>query len=100
MLPPNATAATVSAYASTVLYNLRRAFNEAAELQAWVSAQSDADLNSLFPDANYVAALKSAAADAGAEAQIHNTGLPPNTYPQPTAAYIYGASQRLIIGPQ
>ena len=37
---------------------------------------------------------------ANALAQLYSTGLPPASYPQPPSAYVYGASQRQVIGPQ
>lgn len=42
----------------------------------------------------------SAIADANAEAQIHFTGLPPGTYPQPASDYVYAATQAQVTGPQ
>jgi hypothetical protein len=46
------------------------------------------------------AAGLSAVADAHAEAILHSTGLPPDTYPQPASSYPYAASQSQVIGPQ
>lgn len=45
-------------------------------------------------------ALLSGLADAAALYQIYQTGLPPATYPQaPLPAYVYGTSQRNVLGP-
>jgi hypothetical protein len=45
-------------------------------------------------------AILSALADANALSSYYNTGLPPGTYPQPGSAYVYGASQRIVLGPR
>jgi hypothetical protein len=63
--------------------------NAAADLQA-------APLNAPSADAS---AIFSAFADAHALMLIYNTGLPPGSYPQPSSAYVYGTSQRALIGP-
>jgi len=83
----------------TKLLQLRNALESAADLQAWASGIAATDLEALNFTASDAAALLSAIADAGALASIYNTGLPPGTYPQPASAYVYGASQRNVIGP-
>jgi hypothetical protein len=44
--------------------------------------------------------ILSAIADAHALWVIYTTGQAPATYPQVTGPYVFGASQRAIIGPQ
>lgn len=83
------------------LLNLRRALEDAADLQAWAAAISDADMATASGlEAADAGTLKSAIADAAALAALYETGLPPSTYPQPAQAYVYGNSQRQVIGPQ
>ena len=96
MLPPNATTASVSGQAATVLFNLRRALHDVQDFYLWVAAQSDADLDSLFADGAYVQALRSAMADANELGVLYNGGAL-GTYSLP---YNFSASQRLVIGPQ
>jgi hypothetical protein len=83
----------------TVLSNLRDALTQAADLQAWMSGVAVADLEVLgftTADAN---AVKSACADGEALFEYYQNGKPPSTYPQPASTYVYGASQRQVIGP-
>jgi hypothetical protein len=96
VLPPNATAASVSGQAATVLFNLRRALRDAQDFYLWVAAQSDTDLDGLFTDPAYVSALRSAMADANELGVLYNGGAL-GTY---TLPYNFSASQRLLIGPQ
>jgi hypothetical protein len=82
------------------LVQLRAALEAVNDLYGWASGVSSADLVGIGfsqADAN---ALLSAIADARAEYLIRTTGLPPGTYPQPASAYVYGASQNQVIGPQ
>ncbi len=68
---------------------------------AWVSEISAADLEAapFNMSAADATALLTAVNDAQAEYLIHTTGLPPGSYPQPSSAYIYQASQAAVIGP-
>jgi hypothetical protein len=86
--------------ATSLLKSHRDILAAITNLHDWVSAQSTTDLEGLGISAADLGALLAAIADAAAEAQIHNTGLPPSTYPQPASAYVYAASQRQIVGPQ
>lgn len=96
----NTSAGQVAGTAITRLLALRRALADAATFQAWLAAQADADLNGIGMSEADVNMLRPAAADASALSVMYNTGLPPSTYPQPPVAYVYSASQRLIIGAQ
>jgi hypothetical protein len=90
----------VSGTAIGKLVALREAFIEIGKLYAWTSSIAASDLVALgmtLSDANMIL---SAVADANAQWQMYNTGLPPATYPQPPSAYVYGQSQRALIGPQ
>lgn len=82
------------------LLNLRRALEDAADLEAWSSGITAADMATVtgLDDAD-TATFQSAIADAAALASMYDTGLPPGSYPQPASAYVYGASQRMVIGP-
>lgn len=96
----NANVGTIVNRATQFLINLRDTFEQVSDLEAWLSAQSDADLEALGFSAGDLSMLRSALADANALGLIYTTGLPPGTYPQPASAYIYATSQRAIIGPQ
>lgn len=79
----------------------RKALADLADLYAWSSGTSAADLQAIGFSAADASALLSAIADAHAESVIHNTGQAPSTYPQVTGTpYPYGASQTTVIGPQ
>lgn len=80
--------------------NLRDTFESIADMEAWMSAQSDGDLEGLGFTAGDLSMIRAALADANAIGLIFTTGLPPGTYPQPPSAYIYAASVRAIIGPK
>jgi hypothetical protein len=80
---------------------LRDALDNLQDLYRWTSGLAVSDMETAAGvSANDAPIWLAACADANAEAQMHNTGLPPNTYPQPASAYVYGASQAQIIGPQ
>lgn len=96
----NANTGTIVNRATQFLINLRETFVDISQLQAWMSAQSDGDLEALGFTAGDLSMLRSALADANALGLIYTTGLPPGTYPQPASAYVYATSQRAIIGPQ
>lgn len=82
------------------LIALRAAFDGIADMYGWTSTVAVADLVAAGFTAADANMLLSAANDAYAEYLIRVTGLPPSTYPQPSAAYVYSASQRQVIGPQ
>lgn len=87
--------------AQSKLANLRNALVACEQFYLWLSGLSAADLEAapISLDATSATALLSAFADANALYQIFTTGLPPGSYPQPASAYVYGNSQRVIIGP-
>ncbi len=98
----NMSAAQVMARVAQALVNHRQALEVLNDMYAWSSGIPAADLEAppLSMPAADAQALLTALADAHAEYQIHVTGLPPGTYPQPASAYTYGASQTALIGPQ
>ena len=85
--------------AQAKLAALRKALRDCEDFYLWLSAYAQSDLVNLGFSAADASDIFSAAADANALYQIYVTGLPPGTYPQPASAYIYGASQRVVIGP-
>lgn len=102
MILSSITAAQILQQAQTVLLNLRRSAEAAADLEGWLSGISLSDLTNAgvgFSEGDAQAIL-TAVADANAIAQIYRTGLPPGSYPQPAQAYVYAASQQIVIGPQ
>ena len=100
VLPGTATSQQLLGNCIAALIELRSDLEKCADLQGWISAHSQADLVAMGLDSGTATALMSAMADAAALSQIYNTGLPPGSYPQPASAYVYGTSQRAIIGPQ
>lgn len=82
------------------LIALRAALDDCQALQQWSAGVPATDLEAIGYNAADASALQSAIADAAAVAAIYTTGLPPSAYPQPPTAYVYGASQRQVIGPQ
>jgi hypothetical protein len=96
----DANVSTIVNRAQQFMINLRDTFKSIADLQAWIAAQSDSDLEALGFSASDLGMLRSALADANALGLTYTTGLPPGTYPQPASAYVYAASQRLVIGPK
>jgi hypothetical protein len=82
-----------------VLSNLRDALTQAADLQAWMAGIAVSDLVALGFSTTDANAVKSACADGEALFEYYQNGKPPGTYPQPASAYVYGASQRQVIGP-
>ena len=83
------------------LLALRNALTDIKDLAKWSAAITSTDMATAtgYTTAD-AGALQTAIADANAIAQIYDTGLPPGTYPQPSSAYVYGASQRLAINAQ
>lgn len=83
------------------LMTLRNSLEDARDLQKWAAAVTQEDIEMAAGlSAEDAATLLSAIADASALADFYDTGLPPSTYPQPASAYVYGQSQRAVIGPQ
>lgn len=103
MITDNETPANVIARAGQVLWDLHNALEEVKTFQQYLSGVALADLEDasagLGFSAAYAQGLKSAFADGDAVRQIVETGLPPSSYPQPPAAYVYGASMYQIMGP-
>jgi hypothetical protein len=94
-------AAQLNNTAALIFRNLRKALTEAAELYSWTSGLSSAELVTAgFSGTGAADMYLSAAADGHALYLIHTTGLPPGSYPQPSSAYVYAASQNQVIGPQ
>jgi hypothetical protein len=97
--PGNANASNISATAIAVATELRAAAVRAVQVHQWMAAISDTELlNAGFTQSD-LDMCRSAVADMSAVADILDTGLPPSTYPQPSSAYVYANSMRLIIGP-
>src|SRR5690348_3829278 len=95
----NLNAGVIWNQAVAALKEHRRALEVVNDLYAWSSGVSAADLEAApySMSASDAAALLSAIADAHAEYLLHTTGLPPGTYPQPSSAYVYAASQNQVI---
>lgn len=94
------TQAQVTQLTTQRMQALRDALNDVEDLYGWTSGLADTDLENLGFLAGDADTLLSAVADANAVAQIYSTGLPPGSYPQPSSAYVYAATQRQIMGPQ
>ena len=77
---------------------LRNAMDAITDLYGWSSGVAASDLEAIGMAAGDASALLTAIADANAVAQIYDTGLPPGSYPQPSSAYVYAASQRQVMG--
>ena len=98
-------AATALNQAVRTLIALRAAVNMAEDLYKWTSGISADELTAAPPNGLGMTqatadGLLSSAADAHALAEYYNTGVPPISYPQPNETYVYGASQRRLIGPR
>ena len=93
------TQAYVTNNAQSKLAALRNALDDAENFYLWLSAYSASDLETLGFSATDANDILSAATDANALVQLYRTGLPPGSYPQPGSAYVYAASQRIVIGP-
>lgn len=74
----------------SVLLAHRQALNDVQNLYKWSSGLAVADMAAAAGLSTADAqAYMTAIADANAEASIHNTGQPPNTYPQAASSYPY-----------
>lgn len=93
------TQAFVTNNAQSALSQLRAALERCNDVHLWLAAYASADLVALGFSSADATAILSALADAAALASIYNTGQPPGTYPQAASAYVYGNSQRSVIGP-
>jgi hypothetical protein len=100
MFASQETLQSIATNAITKLKNLRDALEGVNDFNEWLVTQTEAQLTALGFSATDYSELTSALADANALYQFYDTGLPPSTYPQPASAYVYGASQRIVIGPQ
>jgi hypothetical protein len=78
------------------LLALLRALNDIDDFYKWLSAQADLDLTGIGFSATDLGTLRSAVADAHALVQLFESGTLPGTY---TLPYTFGASQRLVLGP-
>jgi len=87
--------------AQSKLAALRDALEACEDFYLWLSAMSASDLEAapVSMDSVSAGAVFSAFADANALYQYYVAGLPPGSYPQPASTYVYGASQRVVIGP-
>jgi hypothetical protein len=87
--------------AQAKLSALRDALIDCEQFNEWLITNAQADLEAapISMDTPSTVALFGAFADAHALYQIYTTGLPPGSYPQPTSAYTYATSQRVVIGP-
>jgi hypothetical protein len=99
--PAGITQAYIVNNAQAKLATLRNALEDVENFYQWLitNAQTDIEAAPISMDTASTNALFTAFADANAIYQIYSTGLPPGTYPQPTSAYTYATSQRVIIGP-
>jgi hypothetical protein len=97
---PNLNAGVVIGNIQQKLIAHRKALADLADLFAWSSGITAADLTGVGVSPDDAPVILSAIADAHAEYLLHTTGLPPATYPQPPQTYVYGASQTQVIGPQ
>jgi hypothetical protein len=89
--------------AQNKLAALRDALEACHDYKQWLTAYAATDLEAapVNMDSASATALFSAFADADALYQLYNTGdltSPPSGYTTP-GTYIFGASQRVIIGP-
>ena len=93
--------AQVQSLIQSALIGHRAALNRITDLYRWTSGLTLSDMETAAGlSAADAAVYLSAVADANAEVQIHLTGFPPGTYPQPATGYPYSASQAQVIGPQ
>lgn len=99
MITENVTAQTLISVAAQRLLALRNALIGVQEFQTYLAGIANADLEAapLSLSAAYVAALKSAFADADALRQLYQAGSLPGTY---TLPYVFQSSQAPVIGPQ
>jgi len=89
--------------AQAKLTTLRRALEDCHDFKQWLAALSVGDLTAapVNLDATSAQSLLNAFADADAIYQLYTTGAltsPPSGYTTP-GTYIFGASQRVVIGP-
>jgi hypothetical protein len=101
--PAGTNTAQVVATAQNALTALRSALVECHNIRAWLAAYASADLVAapVSLDSASANAILSAFADADALYQLYMTGAlasPPSGYTTP-GTYVFGASQRVVIGP-
>ena len=94
------TEAQINQLITQKLIALRDAMDAVRDLYVWTSGLANADLVAAGFASSDAGDILAACSDANALAQIYETGLPPGSYPQPSSAYVYGASQAVVIGPQ
>lgn len=98
----NANAATLVYQVQQALAQIRSAMQTAEALHDWSAGTALADLTAAAPDGPGMPqadaqAILSACADAYGLSQLYNTGTDPRN---PGAGYVYGASQKIVIGPK
>ena len=91
------TQAQIVSSATARLQALRRALEDCQDMNLWLGAQSITDLGNAGFSTQDAGTLKSAFADAGALRDLYVLGTLDAGY---TLPYVFGASQRLVIGPQ
>lgn len=101
--PAGTNTSQVVATAQSALTVLRNALENCHDFHAWLSAYAAADLEAapVSLDSASATALLNAFADADALYQLYTTGAltsPPAGYTTP-GTYMFGASQRVVIGP-
>lgn len=90
------TQAQITASAVGRLQALRRALQDCEDMNEWLAGLSQTDLSNAGFSGADADTLKSAFADAGALHQLYDQGTLPGTY---TLPYVFGASQRDVLGP-
>ena len=104
MFAENATRGNVMLRSQDIFLRLRTSLDDAANFYNWLSAQDDATLGtgdegSLGFTADDITFLRSAYNDVVALRDIATGGLPPASYPQPSAPHDYMVNVKQIIGP-
>lgn len=90
------TGTQVTGIAVARLQALRRALDDCQDMNEWLAGLSITDLGSIGFSSGDAGTLKSAFADAGALWQLYDAGTLPGSY---TLPYVFGASQRQVLGP-
>ena len=96
--PAGITEAYVINNAQSRLAALRRALLDCAQFEAWLAGLAVTDLEAapVSMDVTSAQAIFNAMADANGMYQLYSTGTDTRN---PGAGYVYGASQRVVIGP-
>jgi hypothetical protein len=99
MFAENASMGNIMNRSQDIFLRLRTAFDDAANFQAWLSAQDDPTLEAMGFSPQDLTFLRSAYADALALWAIASDQLPPAGYPQPAGPHDYMVNIKQIIGP-